>query len=854
MTVVFSSHPSRPSLLLPRLLFAVVLCGPLPGSAQQSQNSQLDVTSIGDCPTSQLAGAESGGQWIIGTDIPIYGMPNSHEPLGTLQNTFEPVSCYAEVEFLGESRVFVANYERNLCGWVARSDLLDEHRRDALSVLGQRRRAVCETPRAMRFEQFCSLHDSLSDDTTGACEGVPAGLRAKGVLTGWLSNVVHALEYPFWDAPIGGRQRETQALFSVLEVHDLARGSGTTVMALVGDGDGELFGWVDLHAIELWPTRLGLFYDVEGRGAMFRTDVELTSHWRDGHPEPNVLPGGDPAAIREFVHGPLPLLSYPIVRTINEFTDPLKRDSDPDYHQVVFFGQSGRGSASDIINQSEIADTIAMVQEVNIMLVVDTTESMRPYLPLIREGISQFIDFYRTLEQNARNNVPDFRVAVYAYSDFEDSGRRTLSSPIRTDEVMSPIQIQRGFDVRASLRSIESHRGLDDPVGSFREAALEAVVQLGERFESPEWFEGGPRVVIHIADHGSRDHVDPAVILSRLADRRIYYFPVPVTTADRSSRGSDSQGRREAREAFFSQAATMLRPLVSDARSARREVQRYSIDLSDLESATAERVSDPLQLVMGEVMEAVAPTRQVTEGQVSSRLAQDLASSEIRLNERLREAYNLPDASDIVVQASTGFAPLEIKDHGLAREISWTYTVALEPDQANFLRTNIESVCEMIGRPEQRNPLRRLIIQLAEVFSGDEITDSELGLRAVLSDLRHLPGADDSFLAQTPSALLARIDSTDPVVIEELRRDVCWISFHLGNMNASVYARPDQLEWREYYYGLRAGEEVTHREYLYAPPIGADTVYLPSFFFLMPSAVEVQRESGDPDCTGFFCQ
>ncbi|MGR3467446.1 MAG: hypothetical protein ACU0CI_06155, partial [Shimia sp.] len=102
-----------------------------------------------------------------------------------------------------------------------------------------------------------------------------------------------------------------------------------------------------------------------------------------------------------------------------------------------------------------------------------------------------------------------------------------------------------------------------------------------------------------------------------------------------------------------------------------------------------------------------------------------------------------------------------------------------------------------------------------------------------------------------PDVLLARADSRDPGVVEDLRRDVCWIAYHLGNMDANLYARPAQLQWTGRSYTLKPGEEVTRRRYLYKPIVGADTIYVPSFFFVLPTVVEAAEEEGAGDC--FFC-
>ena len=108
----------------------------------------------------------------------------------------------------------------------------------------------------------------------------------------------------------------------------------------------------------------------------------------------------------------------------------------------------------------------------------------------------------------------------------------------------------------------------------------------------------------------------------------------------------------------------------------------------------------------------------------------------------------------------------------------------------------------------------------------------------VLSDLRNLPGAADSLLGLRPEQIIQKADSDDPVAIEQLRQEVCWTSFHLNNFEANLYARPHQIEWTGKAFALRDGERAVARTCLYTPIVGADTVYFPVFFFILPQVFE----------------
>lgn len=807
--------------------------------------SVLQVESPAQCAalTSELDGMESGSQWMIGEDIPLFNLPASRTTMTTIQSSFEKVRCFGSQDLNNSRRVFVATADGATCGWVDQDNLLDENRR-SLTAFGQNRAAVCPVPRAMDFDTFCSELESLSSDSDNACLGVPAGLRAKGILVGSTSET-SVNQFNFMTAPQGGEARESKTFFSVLEIHDIARGQGSDVMLLVGDGEGDIFGWINRDAIELWPTRLGLFYDVDGAGQMFQRQRDLISNWRRNTPAPDVTSGLSVSELSDYVHGSLQLLSYPIIRTINPGLDLVTEGTDTPFHEVIFLGQTGDGSASELMSEAQFANDIEALQQLNLMIVLDTTESMREYLPLIQQGVTDFILDYERRSLDASNRLPDVRIAVYAYSDFISAGATSIGSPITTAVLMPPTRVGIGRDVSSIVQRISAHTGLDDAVGLREESALEAVAQFSDEFDvGGAWFDDGPRVILHIADHGSRSDSIVAQALRKLETNNTSYFPIAVITADKTATSTT------ARQAFLRQATAMLTPIVKGTPTS-EDVQR--VNLTDFKSTTAQIVTDQINLVMNEIIAAVTKIRGEIIGDTltfSSQLAQDRLASRIILDEILaNEVREGQIGTQTIVQASTAFAPFYTQTNGINQPIDWTYTVALEPQQATFLRQNFEQMCGMVGSPDQSAAFRTLIVRVAEAFSGDTI-DEDKQVRAILSDMRNLPGADLSFLSQQPQTLLQRADSTDPAIIDEFRRDVCWISYHLGNMDAGVYARPDQLVWSGQEFRLTAGEQVTAREYRYKPVIGAETLYLPSFFLVLPSVVEDREVEGTCE---FFC-
>lgn len=825
---------------------------------------QAQVTSPAGCRALAplIRDKGSGGQWLVGDGIALDGQPNAPTPMTVLDKALEKVTCYSQAEVAGKERVFVVADDLSVCGWVDRDRLLPVNRLPGTSLDASPARVICETPRAMPFRSYCGKYGQLSSDPVSEeeCKGVPPQLRAKGVLVGSTVESTARPRHRLLSAPVGGAVLPEMTFFSVLEVHDVQRGAGGATMLLVGDGAGELFGWIDRRAVRLWPTRLGLYYDEAARGGMFLFESGMKEHNRKGAPLPEIGFDGNREALETFLHGRLPLVAYPIVRSVDPATDPLQPPGQPAWHEVIFIGKTGEASTSQLALQAELSNRIQQLRRVNVIFAVDTTESMTDYLPFIRDGIADFIRGYNSRAVDESQRMPDMRLSVVAYSDFLDKDRLDFSGPIGTEVLMPPTSIGPNFDVSAALRGITAHKGLRDSVGEFDEAALETVARLASAFESGAWFEEGPRIIIHVGDHGSRGNVPVQRVAAELADRNVYYYPIVVVTDDKGdTRRSDSRGRLER------QGLQLLAPLIEvdgAERASLRDLPR--VDLADRSHATAGEVTLALELAVVKVTQTINRVRgRYARGPEQGRTERDLAlsdealnraASRIRLDVALERQYGLDEAAlKAMAQADNAFAPSQLRRDGLAQPVDWTYFVAFENDQVRFLQPVLDQLCTLSGRPDQRGAFRKLVVRMAEIFSGDRIA-SDAEMRGVLTDLAVLPGVRGSFLSIPGDQMLQRIDSDDPAVQQQLRRDVCWVSYHLNNVVAGSYVRPSELAWnpQTLRYQLRPDVSVRARNYRYVPLVGSEIVYLPNWMFVVPSQVG-DLNPGTQGCSGWSC-
>lgn len=851
-------------------LFLVLLFAALPGRTGVQTPSrvaleELTISNPAQCLSlfQRIGNRPQGSNWLIGKDITLYGRPAESTAMMTLPRAFERVTCFGQFpdDPAGDpDRVFVATEGFSACGWIEHDLLLPENQ------IGQRTSdhlTICETPRAMLLTDYCKfLERELAPGSRRLCPGdVPGGLRSKGVLTGETreGHVDTSSRYPFFTLPEGGEERAARSFFAVLEIHDIQLRSDDMPMLLVGDGLGDIFGWISHDGVRLWPTRLGLFFDPDGSGGLYSDEFQMLRDWRDKSFSPNITL--DPDRIRQHVHGDKELVSYPIVRTIitGEQPEYLDDDTDLDFHEVIIIGTAstdGEVSASALLDATTEAAQLEALREINVLILMDTTESMRDYLPVLHSGVTEFVASYDATRQDPANLLPDARIAVTAYSDFTVKGKFDFGDPIRSERLLPPILVSGSTNLDLFFAGLTGHRGLTDKVGGRVEAAIEMVAESADEFSDNGWFKGRPNFIIHIADHGSRDSVDVKIpgVAAGLIERGTFYIPINALTDDRGE-----QRRIDARRNFLRQARTFVSAqglLVEDT-----DDPVFRIDLTD--ARAADTVGLTLRLVVTEVVQALQTNRQnrsgfTLEGTSTGDDALDRASAVFRIDERLLERFGLGEIQDELQIAivESGFAPLSRHDRGLMQEIAWTYTVALEHEQVNLLQESFLDICTLLGRGEQPERFSRLIIEMAKAFSGDTVkTNKEI--MGILSELSGLPGVKGSFLARPVNSLLEDAASDDPGVVNELRRDVCWTAYHFNNIVKDRYAEPRQLVWDGASYKLRPGEKIRRRDYYYEPSVGAAYYYVPSWFFVVPSAVEdmstEQKEKGQ-GCVGFFCE
>ena len=783
---------------------------------------------------------KQGEQWLIGDSLQLYNRAVNKEPDRVLGRKFTMVQCYGA----HGDRVFIAEEKFEFCGWVDRHVLLNEHHRNnfrGTDVVQEQE--ACQKPRAMRLSQLCRKAQKglLASRYSKICEGIPRGLRAKGVLTGGPQT-----QHSFFATSDRQMPRISKPFFSVLEIYDIETvniDGDERAMFLVGDGDRQIFGWIDAEALRLWPTRLGLFFDEEGRGGIFRDRQLAIKHFQEGKPAPDVRSQGS-KVVRQHVHGSNPLVSYPITRTLEE--------QDLKLHEIVFLGQYD-GPTADLIQQAQISRSIKNVHEINIMVVMDTTESMLKYLATVTNGVAEFIQGFGVDSKNRGDQYPKVRLAVYAYSDFKSAELTGIGDPIKIEELMPPVAVGSTFDVSSQLAAIIDHEGLSDDAGQFREASLEAVIALAGRFEKDEnWFLRGPRFIIHIADHGSRDGLDLSAIRRNLDELDVLYFPIIVTTNDISDDSGDSEGkqwlRKEARDAARAQAFELLKPNLRDPKLS----VLSEIDFSESTKVRTDVVKDALQTILNEILQIKGGLRTKVLGEIpgapNPTPALDSASARITFDEKLIRQYELDNIEKkVIAVAGKAFAPLKVKERGDVTKVDWVYTVALEQSQVTALWELHRGLCELVGYPDKVKEMRALVRSLLWAFSGDKMEGND-DVGAIFPDLGRLKGVNGGILSDPERQLFEKISSTDPKIVEELRKDVCWTSYHLGNVQSNTYAKRDDVVWLGSNFGVQTeeGVEVTYRIYKYSPIVGPELFYLPAWFFVVPPHRSVPSGSSKP--------
>jgi hypothetical protein len=259
-------------------------------------------------------------------------------------------------------------------------------------------------------------------------------------------------------------------------------------------------GWMLGKDVEVWPSPLALYYKPGTEGLKIHATEPSAlagTTYADRGAETRLLafqPQG-----RYVEPHDINIMRFPVIRgtLVSAPRTPPRsgeQPATPYVYEVVFSGQAclngGEGCIPEPQIKAEIANFTSLhekVSKIDVLFVVDTTESMGPYLRSVVAAIKKQVDDLATTgDASLRHSI----VLYGDYNEKRDDGLDYFALPF------SPVNDRSGIERLLSVKSYDDiHKDL--PEAPF--AALErAISQANWRPDAAQ------RLVIWIADHGNR--------------------------------------------------------------------------------------------------------------------------------------------------------------------------------------------------------------------------------------------------------------------------------------------------------------------------------------------------------------
>jgi hypothetical protein len=665
---------------------------------------------------------------------------------GPVQRKPQPLE---RVNLLGASsdysKLFVQFESPVTCGWIARSALLIPRR---VKANENPLDALMNGPDALRMFEFSTEKRMQGNE-----------LSAKAVLHNAKGG--GTLDVPVY-ADLGTRRLRNEKLFSILDVYDKRSGkdaeTGRTIdYYLLGGSDrgsaASLAGWVRSADAYIWPSRMAVYWAGTKQGAAY-TNENMTG------PADILESGEEPPErnVRRFpVISQLPppeeLWSDPSFRTAK----PEERKARIKQLEIIFPAEACRVDAGtggkDCIDAGELErrrrvldDRIRRYKNVDIMFLVDGTESMEPYLRATASAVAEL----------ARRPPPKTRelrlkLGAFAYGDYRTN--QAQLDNVAFMQVVAPLDptelADGGMGALNDVAAIRKQIG-SDPHSDALEAPFAALIRTAKypRLWRPE---AATRIIIHIADHGnrlagrtSRDSMQgeasgssPLVetvttddVVRELAAIGVEYIPVNVLSRV-------DQGREPiANKMFQEQAQEIFTKLIARrkqgalAQNLRNAIVFSTYDrnnLTETEAARSARIGDALRRAFDLALagpaqvnaEIICSSEPDSEGCARSKAMLSQFEPIVTTIIEARRAANDLDTKDIAGRQQVvrrGFAPLLLPD----KREQFTYWMALDPGQLNQLTALFRRLCqEFEYRGSRESLVRELVGENVKDVAGE---------------------------------------------------------------------------------------------------------------------------------------
>lgn len=614
---------------------------------------------------------------------------------------------------------------------------------------------------------------------------------------------VPAFAYP--DGPQVGEI----SIYSVFPVYAFKRDTTSDIKDwfLIASDPQHLLGWVKGKDGVIWDNRLTFYFKAGFPNAyIYYTQDKLAAAYRNKH-----------SAYLAIRPDNLDYILNKAERTFPKFPilEDLTSGYNPPQYKIAFIGEWCSGDNCAVEQQSKIADALRAMQNMDILFLIDATESMEPYFSAVAGAVTETV----YAQYSDKINI---RLGVSMYSDFFQKDCKSSDCPIQYKQAIPLQSLAQDND----FSNLPNQTSFKDPQEDKPEAVFEALLRAANQ---TLWVKNGWHLLIHIGDHGPRNQDALSSVTKQFKQQNILYVPIAVTgNYNREFNASF----REATQALVNTHKTATgAPMGVFLTTYDPETTNGSLDSGETKQELKRQLSVALNLpekiddtVRQELFTVPTQTVQPTNGNELVGVA--------KLMPALREIFGVDtDRIERIRQQGTLVTPGYIgkydKESG---QDQWEYFVAIEPSYAITLSSIMEVLC-VVAKDSKAIPTLKLSMQtLAQAMSGDNIPDNQ-SLYEYLSNILKIPLAENTILRKSIEDLQTEIENLPPAGLKEFKKNMCKAAIQFDFVKSSLRLTPGQeLTWDDTQEQWNFGQTEPYR-WDYTPSSGSAFIYLPLEFF-----------------------
>jgi hypothetical protein len=363
--------------------------------------------------------------------------------------------------------------------------------------------------------------------------------------------------------PPESKRRGSIGFFEVLSVFEVRRANGsqcrvfrdadcflrigTTTTGVGNAGMIRTRGWVRGSDVEIWPSALAIYYGPGKQGLKIHLNepsARLGTPWQEPGAKESIL-AFQPPGIYQEPHD-RNIIRFPVIRGTPLFEKPqtprtstkaqVEQASLSYNYEIVFSGQACiESSASDdtgCIPEPQIKDQVARLgqavralSKIDVLFVVDATESMGPYLRSVIAAIR------RHISEAAARNEWSLQYSIVLYGDYD----RKVNGGL--DYYAIPFS---GANDLAGLDRLQGLSTFQDENKDIPEAPFAALERAAG---AAQWDpEAAQRLIIWIADHGNREPGTYTTAAGQVVESKTVQTVVDAIRAADARRGETNSG------------------------------------------------------------------------------------------------------------------------------------------------------------------------------------------------------------------------------------------------------------------------------------------------------------------------